>query len=158
MKTVYVVAQRGRADGEWHSSKHYQKLEPRKDGLTNTISHVQKDNYVAIKTANKQGYDLAKDGDSIDLAYPNSTTRRGRVGHEVSKTLACSDTMGAMQNYRIRKLTPKECWRLMGFDDSDFEKAEKVNSNSQLYKQAGNSIVVNVLEGILRNLLCKTKT
>ena len=54
---------------------------------------------------------------------------------------------------QIRKLTPKECWRLMGFDDSDFEKAEKVNSNSQLYKQAGNSIVVNVLEEILKNLL-----
>lgn len=54
---------------------------------------------------------------------------------------------------RIRKLTPKECWRLMGFDDSDFEKAEKVNSNTQLYKQAGNSIVVNVLERILENLL-----
>ena len=54
---------------------------------------------------------------------------------------------------RIRKLTPKECWRLMGFDDEDFEKAEKVNSNTQLYKQAGNSIVVNVLEKILSNLL-----
>ena len=54
---------------------------------------------------------------------------------------------------RIRKLTPKECWRLMGFDDKDFEVAEKVNSNTQLYKQAGNSIVVNVLEAILKNLL-----
>lgn len=54
---------------------------------------------------------------------------------------------------RIRKLTPLECWRLMGFDDEDFRKAEAVNSNSQLYKQAGNSIVVNVLERILRNLL-----
>lgn len=58
-----------------------------------------------------------------------------------------------MNNLRIRKLTPKECWRLMGFDDSDFEKASKVNSNTQLYKQAGNSIVVNVLEAILYNLL-----
>ncbi len=59
-----------------------------------------------------------------------------------------------MHNYdlRIRKLTPKECWRLMGFDDEDFEKAEKVNSNTQLYKQAGNSIVVNVLEKIFENL------
>ena len=54
---------------------------------------------------------------------------------------------------RIRKLTPKECWRLMGFDDSDFEKVEHLNSNTQLYKQAGNSIVVNVLESILKNLL-----
>lgn len=58
-------------------------------------------------------------------------------------------------DYRIRKLTPKECWRLMGFDDADFDKAEKVCSNTQLYKQAGNSIVVNVLEGILGNLLPK---
>lgn len=56
---------------------------------------------------------------------------------------------------KIRKLTPKECWRLMGFDDSDFVKASKVNSNTQLYKQAGNSIVVNVLVGILGNLLMK---
>lgn len=50
-----------------------------------------------------------------------------------------------MNNLRIRKLTPKECWRLMGFDDEDFYKAEAVNSNTQLYKQAGNSIVVDVL-------------
>ena len=62
---------------------------------------------------------------------------------------------GNMNNLRIRKLTPKECWRLMGFDDSDFEKAVKVNSNTQLYKQAGNSIVVNVLERILENLIDK---
>ncbi|MBS4462223.1 DNA cytosine methyltransferase [Aerococcaceae bacterium zg-B36] len=50
--------------------------------------------------------------------------------------------------YRVRKLTPKECWRLMGISDEDFHKAEAVNSNSQLYKQAGNAIVVNVLEAI----------
>ena len=54
---------------------------------------------------------------------------------------------------RIRKLTPKECWRLMGFNDGDFEKAEKVNSNTQLYKQAGNSIVVDVLEELFCMLL-----
>lgn len=56
-------------------------------------------------------------------------------------------------DYRIRKLTPKECWRLMGFTDEEFERAEKVNSNSQLYKQAGNSIVTNVLAAIFKNLL-----
>lgn len=54
---------------------------------------------------------------------------------------------------RIRKMTPLEYWRLMGFDDIDFERAAEVNSNTQLYKQAGNSIVVNVLEHILLNLL-----
>ena len=55
-------------------------------------------------------------------------------------------------NLRIRKLTPKECFRLQGFSDSDFEKAEAVNSNTQLYKQAGNSIVVPVLECIFEEL------
>lgn len=110
---------------------------------------------VAIKTANKQGYDIATDGDGVDLSYPQSKTRRGRVGHGVSKTLMGVDSMGTVDNYRIRKLTPKECWRLMGFDDEDFMKAEQVNSSTQLYKQAGNSIVVNVLEGILENLLEK---
>ena len=62
-----------------------------------------------------------------------------------------------MNNLKIRKLTPKECWRLMGFDDEDFEKAAKVNSNTQLYKQAGNSIVVNVLEAILKNLFVEVE-
>ena len=57
-----------------------------------------------------------------------------------------------MNNLRIRKLTPQECFRLMGFDDEDFYKAEAVNSNTQLYKQAGNSIVVDVLEAIFTNL------
>ena len=57
-------------------------------------------------------------------------------------------------NLRIRKLMPIECWRLMGFDDEDFYKAQSVGtSNTQLYKQAGNSIVVNVLERIFNNLL-----
>ena len=57
---------------------------------------------------------------------------------------------------RIRKLTPKECWRLMGFADEDFDKAQSVGtSKTQLYKQAGNSIVVPVLEAIFRKLLCK---
>lgn len=56
------------------------------------------------------------------------------------------------KDFRIRKLTPKECYRLMGFSDEDFERAKKVNSNSQLYKQAGNSIVVNVLEEIYKCL------
>lgn len=144
---VMIVASRGRGEN------NEQHLEPRKDGMTNTITSVQKDNYVAIRTANKTGYDLATDGDGIDLAYPDSKTRRGRVGHGVSKTLPTSDSQGVMDGYRIRKLTPLECWRLMGFDDEDFRKAEKVNSNTQLYKQAGNSIVVNVLEAILKELL-----
>lgn len=57
-----------------------------------------------------------------------------------------------IDEFRIRKLTPKECWRLMAFSDEEFGKAEQVNSNTQLYKQAGNSIVVTVLEAIFRQM------
>lgn len=60
-----------------------------------------------------------------------------------------------LPEYRIRKLTPKECWRLMGCSDKDFHKAEQVNSNTQLYKQAGNAIVVNVLEAIFKQMFLK---
>lgn len=105
-----------------------------------------------IKTANSKGYDTATHGDGVDLAYPDSTTPRGRVGHGVAKTIPTSDSQGTVDNGRIRKLTPRECWRLMGFDDEDYAKAAKVNSATQLYKQAGNSIVVNVLEKIINQL------
>jgi len=105
-----------------------------------------------IKNATKKGYQEAFEGDSVNLAYPNSKTRRGRVGNQVSQTLQCNDSMGVVSNLKIRKLTPKECWRLMGFDDEDYEKSSKVNSNAQLYKQAGNSIVVDVLYYILKEL------
>lgn len=109
---------------------------------------------VPIKTANRKGYDMATDGDGIDLSYPQSTTRRGRVGHGVAKTIPTNDSQGTLDGFRIRKLTPRECWRLMGFDDADFDKAQAAGvSNTQLYKQAGNSIVVDCLEGILNNLL-----
>lgn len=118
-----------------------------------------------IKNATKKGYQKAIDGDSVNLSYPTSNTRRGRVGYQISQTIQCNNNIGVVtkeqmndhNNLRIRKLTPKECWRLMGFSDDDFEKAQKINSNSQLYKQAGNSIVVNVLEAILSNLLLDNK-
>lgn len=84
-----------------------------------------------------------------DLSYPDSKTRRGRVqeGGQICPTLTATETgvCRIESDIRIRKLTPKECWRLQGFDDKSFEVAEHVNSNSQLYKQAGNSIVVDVL-------------
>ena len=70
-----------------------------------------------------------------------------------SGTFTGSGAVMYKHDFRIRKLTPKECWRLMGFDDSDFDKAKAAGiSNAQLYKQAGNSIVVNVLQYIFRNL------
>ena len=95
-----------------------------------------------------------------DLSYPKSKTRRGRVQElgRISPTITATITgvkRIEMENnkYRIRKLTPKECWRLMGFSDEQFEKAKEAGiSNSQLYKQAGNSIVTDVLYYIFKNL------
>lgn len=107
---------------------------------------------VLIKNNTKQGYLEASDGDGCYIQ--NIDRKRGTVQKEMIPTLKTSPDIGCVVNdLRIRKLTPRETWRLMGFDDEDFEKAEKVNSNTQLYKQAGNSIVVNVLEAIFKNLL-----
>ena len=126
------------------------------EGLSPTLTNMQGGNRqpkILIKNATKKGYVEAIEGDSINLAYPNSETRRGRVGHQVSQTLTANNSIAVLGSQtKIRKLTPRECWRLMGFSDEDFEKAQKVNSNTQLYKQAGNSIVVNVLEKIFKNL------
>lgn len=109
-----------------------------------------------VKEATKKGYAIATEGDSINLEQPNSKTRRGRVGKEIANTLTTSCNQATVQNYRIRKLTPLECWRLMGFEDEQFKRAEEVCSNSQLYKQAGNSIVVDVMVEILKKLLLES--
>ena len=154
--------------------------------------------FILIKANTRAGYEAAELGDSVNLEYPNSTTRRGRVGKQVAQTITTSPNQGGVvskpltdkvlnplkgkteygwhfeqQVYdqegvtralkagggsgnipkvikpelTIRKLTPKECFRLMGFDDSDVDVLiENGISNTQLYKMAGNSIVVNVLE------------
>lgn len=108
---------------------------------------------VLVKEATKQGYAVADVGDSINFSHPNSKTRRGRVGKNVANTLLTSDEQGVvLSDYKIRKLTPRECWRLQGFPDWAFDKAQAVNSNSQLYKQAGNSVTVNVIEEIAKRL------
>lgn len=264
-------------------SKHQAGSIYDKEGLSPTLNTMEggwRQPSIIVKNATKKGYDEAIDGDSVNLQYPDSNTRRGRVGHQVSQTIQCNDSMGVVekarkdikgkekyceycgkklerkrfngrledftvfknrkycnrecmkkdylkigdnhnQTYsnahttarkinelilhkeecelcgsrinldihhidgnwqnnnldnlmclcrschtkyernknktnnglRIRKLTPREVWRLMGFDDKDFEKAARIpTSNTQLYKQAGNSIVVNVLENIFKNL------
>lgn len=120
-----------------------------------------------IKNDTKKGFMQTDPFDSIDLDFPNSETRRGRVKKGYSSTLTTQDNTGVLtKDYKIRKLTPLECWRLMGFVDEDFYKAKnalnkkfykgKDKSKTQLYKQAGNSIVVQVLEGIFRELFLKT--
>ena len=115
---------------------------------------------IKIKNATKQGYLDATVGDGIDIGGIMQY-HRGNVQKDMIQTLtACGNERGVVvdeptpkiSKLRIRKLTPKECFRLMGFDNESFEKAAQVNSNSQLYKQAGNSIVVDVLVAIILSL------
>lgn len=111
---------------------------------------------IAIPQATKKGYIECEIGGVADLSYPNSKTRRGRVqdGGNICPTITATETgICRLESLlRIRKLTPKECFRLMGFSDSAYDAASKVVSNSQLYKQSGNSIVVDVLYYILIEL------
>lgn len=155
---------------------------------------------IAIREATKKGYTEAMEGDSVNTSFPNSKTRRGRVGKQVAQTLQAGEvnqgvviddtqnneilgvghhpfskklefngfkticpTLVATDykapktvltgNLRIRKLTPLECWRLQGFSDEQFYKAKNSGvSNSQLYKQAGNAVTVNVVDAIVGEL------
>ena len=150
---------------------------------------------IAVKEATKKGYAIAEQGDSVNVTYPDSKTRRGRVGKQVAQTLqagevnqgvvinplkdkteygwhfeqAVYDSQGitrtvkanggsgnipkTIEGLRIRKLTPLETWRLQGFTDEQFYKAKDSGvSNSQLYKQAGNSVTVNVIDAIVKEV------
>lgn len=110
------------------------------------------DKKLKIREATTKGYAEAKVGDSVNIANINSKTKRGRVGNQIANTLLASEQQGVVgSDYRIRRLTPRECWRLQGFPDSAFDKAQAVTSNSQLYKQAGNSVTVNVIAEIAKH-------
>lgn len=186
------------------------------------------DGKIAVREATKKGYTIAEEGDSIDTSYPNSKTRRGRVGKGIAHTLTaeppeqvvvvgairgrnpdnpsdrtagaptvqmleirddeCTNTITSVQKDNVvietdaraetfpddyivtidgkpclvRKLIPKECWRLFGFTDEQFETAKKAleekhyhgkdKASSQLYKQAGNTIVIPMLAAVLRSI------
>lgn len=119
------------------------KTNPQGLGVT-VATMAQKDNCVVLPGA--YGRNFGSKGKIQDLDKESSTLQAAMGAGGGNVPLVAP-------TYRIRKLTPKECWRLMGFSDASFEKAQKVNSNTQLYKQAGNSIVVNILEAIFRRLL-----
>lgn len=160
--------------GKLNISRHeFLANEIREDGIANTLYTVQKDNQLAVKVseATKQGYAECRVGvDTVNLSVPGSKTRRGRVGKEIANTLDTSCNQGIFvkvsdelivyavwyEKYQcyiaIRKLTPRECFRLQGWSDDYFEKAQFVNSDSQLYKQAGNGVTVTVIEAIARKM------
>lgn len=142
---------------ESENGDYEQVLEPRKDGNTNTLTTVQKDNVVIVPEATKKGYAIAHIGDGI---YTNRVQyKRGVVQRDAVPTLKTSSNDLAVvvadskELISIRRLTPRECFRLMGWKDEDISRAfESGVSDTQLYKMAGNSIVVNCLTEILKNL------
>ncbi|MGF2071055.1 DNA (cytosine-5-)-methyltransferase [Enterococcus casseliflavus] len=123
-------------------------------GLSRTLKSQNHDAAILIKEATAQGYAQALPGDSINISHPNSETRRGRVGKGIANTLLTGKEQAVVtEEFQIRKLTPRECWRLQGFPDWAFDRAKEVNSDSQLYKQAGNSVTVPVIHDIARRLV-----
>ncbi|EOV2459079.1 DNA cytosine methyltransferase [Enterococcus hirae] len=121
-------------------------------GTAPTLSTKQGGTKIMIRK-NETKYQEVKPGDSVNLAFPNSKSRRGRLGKQSVHTLLTGDQQAVVTDqYQIRKLTPRECWRLQGFPDWAFDRASQVNSDSQLYKQAGNSVTVPVIFDIARRL------
>ena len=133
---------------------------------TTRRGRVQKEKRQTITTQNNLGVCLKTQNKRIIKLVKNTNLDCNEKYLDIYNQKAINNISGTLKSgmdnqqgniiydtLRIRKLTPKECWRLMGFDDEDYEKASKVCSNTQLYKQAGNSIVVNVLEEIIKQLL-----
>ena len=140
----------------------------RKDGIVDTpaaartlnasdfrgINRNQTQNAVLyIKEATKKGYKEAHEGDSIDLGFAGSNTRRGRVFAGVAHTVDTANTHGiVMRGGRVRRLMPRECFRLQGFSEDQIDKILAITSDAQAYKQAGNSVTVSVIEAIGRRI------
>ena len=120
-------------------------------GQTTLSTHrAERSGVLLIREPTKQGYKKATVGDSVDLGYPNSETRGGRVNrmaHDAASIQGIVERGG-----RIRRLMPRECLRLQGFEEEQIGKILAINSDAQAYKQAGNSVTVNVIEAIGRRL------
>lgn len=124
------------------------------DGISPCIT-ASHGNLGAFKVRNgtKKGYDEAVPGDGINLAFPHSKTRRGRVGKGCSQTLDTNCNMGTIDGCRIRRLTPLECFRLQGFPDEMVSVAKSLGlADTHLYKMAGNAVTVNVIESVAQKL------
>ena len=121
-------------------------------GQTTLSYHrAERSGVLLVKEGTKKGYQQALIGDSVDLAYPGSKTRAGRVGKRVAHDIAALQGI-VERGGRIRRLMPRECLRLQGFDDNQIDKILAINSDAQAYKQAGNSVTVHVIEAIGRRL------
>lgn len=136
--------------GRIQESRHNMtELEPRKDDISNTLTTVQKDNLLLENNIQKVGQ-ISSNGSQCGTVISDN----GISANLVAGTHGYANSHIATQ-YRIRKLTPRECGRLMGVSDEDIDKMSAVNSNTQLYKQFGNSIVADVMCAMFKNLNIK---
>ena len=146
IKGFILHTEKMKSKGNGFSFKPKTGEESHSSAITTRAGSRPDDNFIKVKSATKRGFETATEKDSINFSVPNSETRRGRVRKEVAQTLDTACNQGVLNNDSIRRLTPRECFRLQDFPDS----FEFVCSDSQLYKQAGNSISVGVLEKIIR--------
>ena len=111
-------------------------------------------NTYKIKNATKQGYLIAEEGDGIDFSFPTSKTRRGRVQNGSCQTIKTQVAIGTIQDDKFRYLSPLEYWRVQEFSDESYYKAVEAGCDEkQLYSLAGNSINLNVLKALFKELL-----
>jgi DNA (cytosine-5)-methyltransferase 1 len=137
--------------GRHDDLKQAEPVHPRNTEASNPES--EHSDVLLIKEATKRGYKEALPGDSVDLSYSGSNTRRGRVGSDIAHTLDTSISQGIVTgNGKIRYLMPRECLRLQGFAEDQIDRLLAITSNAQAYKQAGNSVTVNVIEAIARRI------
>ena len=139
--------------GEPHRTEEARCLTARYGQTTLSTHPRERSGVLYIKEATKKGWKAAYPGDTVDLGYAGSNTRRGRVGHDIAHTLETSSIQGIVERGgRIRRLMPRECFRLQGFEDEQIDKILAITSDAQAYKQAGNGVTVNVVEAIGRRI------
>ena len=145
-----------RTNGEtmvsWLSQKGVDYICDPKRGMATDVNPSISQPLTAKGQDNWTGSFISPDIENLEKSTEIGGTEPTKINLKNGEQIT-SDQKDRMQGLRIRKLTPKECWRLMGWDDESFEKAEQVNSNSQLYKQAGNGIVVNCLAALIKQML-----
>jgi DNA (cytosine-5)-methyltransferase 1 len=158
-KSLKETLEQNEIDDTCYIDTYNKKIDKEKASTITTGVSFRNNTFLAIKNATKKGYLEAEDGDGVDISS-RMEHHRGTVQKDKTQTIT---TMGGENNgvvvndLRIRKLTPKECFRLMGVKDEDFEKCAKNQSDSSLYHLAGDSIVVNVLMAIFSQLIDKQR-
>ena len=151
-KSLRETLEQNEIDDTCYIDTYNKRIDKEKSGTITTGVSFRNNTFLAIKNATKKGYLEASDGDGVDISsrmeYHRGNVQKGKI-----QTLTTQCDRGVVSNLRIRKLTPKECFRLMGVKDEDYYKIAKNQSDSSLYHLAGDSIVVNVLMAIFKEMI-----